>query len=231
MSREKEIEKMKSEFVSIVSHDLRSPLTSVKGYASMLLNYSERLTEDKKKEFLEIIINEIDRLVRLIKSLLDLGKIESGKFEIQKMEFDMKPFIKNVVATYRSSEEHNIKVSIPEKFPIIKGDPDQLEQVLYNLVGNAIKYSPEGGVVEIGAVVEDKKLTIYVQDQGIGIPEEEIDGVFDKFKRVRGGRKIVGTGLGLFITKNIIDAHGGTIRVESSEGKGSRFSFSLNLIE
>ena len=229
MSREKEIEKMKSEFVSIVSHDLRSPLTSVKGYASMLLNYSSRLDEEKKKEFLEIIINEIDRLVRLIKGLLDLGRIESGKFEIQNIEFAMGPLIKNVAATYRSSEEHSIKIVEPENVPPLIGDPDQLEQVLHNLVGNAIKYSPDGGEVEVGIKVDDGKLTVYVQDQGIGIPPEEIDGVFDKFQRVNSGQKIVGAGLGLFITKNIIEAHNGKIWAESEEGKGSRFCFSLNI--
>lgn len=228
MSKEKEIEKMKSEFVSIVSHDLRSPLTSVKGYASMLLHYRNRLDDEKQIEFLEIIIREIDRLVRLIKTLLDLGKIESGRFDIQKGEVDLASIINNVVITYRSSEEHNIKINIPAPLPVVIGDPDQLEQVMHNLVGNAIKYSPDGGVVEIGAIVQDKLLKVYVQDEGIGIPEEERDGIFDKFKRIKTGRKIVGAGLGLFITKNIIDAHEGTIRVESPE-KGTRFMFSLNL--
>ncbi|HPZ08266.1 MAG TPA: ATP-binding protein [Candidatus Eremiobacteraeota bacterium] len=229
MSKEKEIEKMKSEFVSIVSHDLRSPLTSVKGYASMILHYNDRLNSDKKKEFLEIIIREVERLVRLIKSLLDLAKIESGRFECQKIKFDIIPLIKNVIDTYRSSENHTINMNIPEGFPVIIGDPDQLEQVLHNLVANAIKYSPDGGEVEVGGEIEDNKAIIYVRDHGMGIPEDEVEGVFEKFHRVKTGRKIVGAGLGLFITKNIIDAHGGRIWVESSHGQGSKFVFSLNL--
>ena len=229
MSKEKEIEKMKSEFVSIVSHDLRSPLTSVKGYASMILHYNDKLTDDKKKEFLEIIIREVERLVRLIKSLLDLAKIESGRFESQKMPVEVISLIKNVMDTYRSSEIHKINMNITGDLPVIMADPDQLEQVLHNLVGNAIKYSPEGGEVEVGGYIEDNKIIIYVQDHGIGIPEEEVEGVFDKFHRVKSGHRIAGAGLGLFITKNIIDAHGGTIWVESSHGKGSKFIFSLNL--
>ncbi|OQA17890.1 MAG: Sensor histidine kinase YycG [bacterium ADurb.Bin363] len=230
-SKEKEVEQLKSDFVSYVAHELRSPLTSIKGYTSILIHHGESFCAEKKKEFFDIINNEVDRLTRLIKNLLDLSRIEAGKFDICKVEINIPALAEKVINTNKiSAIEHTMVKNFSSDFPSVYADTDQIEQSLNNLVSNSIKYSPEGGEITIGGEFDKEKVIIYVQDEGPGIPPERADKIFEKFYRITGkdGTKIVGTGLGLFITRTIINAHGGDIWVTSGPaGKGSRFYFSL----
>jgi len=230
-SREKEVEQLKSDFVSYVSHELRSPLTSIKGYTTMLIHHGSRFDDARKEEFLQIINNEIDRLARLIRNLLDLSKIESGKFDINKVKISIPVLAERVINTHKiTSAEHTLEYTFSEDFPQVYADSDQIEQALNNLVSNGIKYSPHGGKVNIGGEFTGEKVIIYVEDEGPGIAPEKADKIFEKFYRITGpgGTKIVGTGLGLFITRSIINAHGGHIWVEKkTNGQGSKFCFSL----
>jgi len=230
-SREKEVEQLKSDFVSYVSHELRSPLTSIKGYTTMLIHHRNRFDDARNEEFLQIINNEIDRLARLIRNLLDLSKIESGKFDINKVKISIPVLAERVINTHKiTSSEHTLENTFPSDFPQVYADSDQVEQALNNLVSNGIKYSPHGGKINIGGEFNGEKVVIYVEDEGPGIAPEKADKIFEKFYRITGpsGTKIVGTGLGLFITRSIINAHGGHIWVEKRQNcQGSKFCFSL----
>lgn len=232
ITKEKEIDKMKSELMSVVSHELRTPLTSIQGFTQLILEVGEGLS-DRVLEFLDIIINESDRLLHIINDFLDLSKIESGRIELTKAPFDLVGSVSNVIFTINSQlSQKNISLTtnFPNKNPIVYADPHLIGQVLVNLVGNAIKYSPPESEVTMSIEQkEDKKYWVSISDTGYGIPQEELDHIFEKFFRVRteSTSEISGTGLGLSIVKEILDQHGEEIYVESEVGKGSTFRFSL----
>jgi two-component system phosphate regulon sensor histidine kinase PhoR len=227
----KEMDQMKTDLMSMVTHEIRTPLATVRGFAQILLKGG--ISGDKSKEFLEIINRQSNRLVNLVNDFLDITRIESGRQVITKGPVDMDKLIQNAVADLKPlADEKNISLQyIPAGggLPEVFGDRNLIEQVLINLLSNAIKYSPKGAWAKVAATQHNGSVAIAVQDNGLGIPKESIPRLFEKFYRVRcdDRKDIIGTGLGLSLVKQIIDVHQGTIRVESEHGKGSTFTFTV----
>ena len=215
-----------SEVVSTVSHELRSPLTSVKGYTSLLLNRWERLTDDQKRMMLAQVHQDADRVTRLITELLDISRLETGRLVLRRQRVDVPELVDQVVEKLALTHgELECKRSFPRRFPLVYADPDKLEQVLTNLVENAAKYaSPRGMRVE-GEILDDA-VAIRVSDCGEGIPSQDLSRVFTKFFR-RDMGKPSGTGLGLWISRGLVEAHGGRLSATSELGIGSVFRFTL----
>jgi two-component system phosphate regulon sensor histidine kinase PhoR len=233
ITERKRVEEMRSDFVANVSHELRTPLTSIRGFAETLLDGA---VEDPKvaRPFLEIINTETERLSRLIDELLNLSKIEDKKTIPNWEMLDIASLINKAVTILKPKaleKEITIDVEAPETLPAFEGDADMLCQVLINLIDNSISYTQSGGEIQIKASAGSGELKVDVKDNGIGIPQESLHRVFERFYRVdkARSREQGGTGLGLSIVKHIIDAHHGTVHVESSLGLGSTFSFSLPL--
>jgi two-component system phosphate regulon sensor histidine kinase PhoR len=225
------IDKMKSSFVAMASHELRTPLTAIKGFVSTLIQ-DDSFANEERREFYMIIDQECDRLTRLINDLLNTSRIEAGEsLKPNYTRVDTKALLEKVVLIQRqSTHKHQIKLDIRSEIPMIVGDEDKLDQILTNLLNNAIKYSPNGGDVTVHATVEDDHLLIGVEDQGLGIPKDHLAKVFDKFHRVNNedNRRIYGTGLGLYLVKHLVESvHMGKIWVESEVGKGSTFLFRI----
>ncbi|WPC40758.1 ATP-binding protein [Clostridium sp. JS66] len=226
----KRLENMRTQFVANVSHELKTPLTSIKGFAETL-----RYVDDfeNKEKFLNIINDEADRLTRLINDTLTLSHIESS-IENKEEEIDVNFIIKDVCCLVKNSaEKKNIKVlTMGDKVPNLKGDNDRFKQMLINLVDNAIKYSDNNGIVKIGTKLENNNCIIWVEDKGVGISKEHIDRIFERFYRVDKARSRAqgGTGLGLAIVKHIVMALNGNIRVESEIGKGSKFILEIPIV-
>lgn len=223
----KNIERMKSAFVATVSHELRTPLTAIKGFVSTLL-MNDDFPEEDRREFYTIIDHECDRLTRLINDLLNIARIEAGEsLKPHYSEVDVRALCKKVaLIQQQASHNHQLVLNAPDEFPVIIADEDKLDQIVTNLVSNAIKYSPEGGKVTIHLKVDDDHVLIGVQDEGIGIPKEHLSKVFDRFHRVHNedNRKIYGTGLGLFLVKHLVEQiHLGKVWAESEVGVGSTF--------
>lgn len=225
------IDKMKSSFVAMASHELRTPLTAIKGFVSTLL-MDDSFSNEERREFYMIIDQECDRLTRLINDLLNTSRIEAGEsLKPNYTRVDARALLDKVVLIQRqSTHKHQIKLDVRGEIPTIIGDEDKLDQILTNLLNNAIKYSPNGGDITVHATVEDDHLLIGVEDQGLGIPKDHLAKVFDKFHRVNNedNRKIYGTGLGLYLVKHLVESvHMGKIWVESEVGKGSTFLFRI----
>lgn len=225
ITKEYEIAKMKSELVSTVSHELRTPLASVLGFTELLLN--KELKPERKTKYLQTIYNEAKRLTALINDFLDIQRMESGKQTYEKKFIDINSILKNVIELQEGhSSKHQINLSIELKETIILGDRMKIEQVFTNLLSNAIKYSPKGGNIFIRVYNNDDTISIDIQDEGLGIPEDAISKLFQQFYRVDNSdrRRIGGTGLGLAIVQEIVKAHDGVISVNSEYGKGTTFT-------
>jgi two-component system, NtrC family, sensor histidine kinase GlrK len=227
----KEVEKMKSDFFSLMSHELRTPLTSIKEGTNMFLEGVGGDVTEKQEKLLKIISEESNRLITLVNSLLDLSKTEAGMLAYNFTEVSLVPLIQkavNEVLPLAESRSITIEKSI-EELPVIRLDPERLLQVLRNLIGNALKFTPHGGAVNISARLNQGMVEVSVSDTGTGIPKEQLSMVFDKFQQVNfpGSDKSAGTGLGLAIVKHIIQKHGGTVWAESVLGRGSIFFFAL----
>lgn len=231
----KNIDKMKSSFVAMASHELRTPLTAIKGFSSTLLEGidDDLYTRDDQKEFLGIVVSECDRLRRLIDDLLNTSRIDAGEsLKPNYSEFGLKELMDKVIKVQQqSTQRHILKPAFVDPLPdTIVGDQDKLDQIITNLMNNAIKYAPNGGDVTLHAYVDGDWLQIGVEDQGMGIPADHLAKVFEKFHRVNNedNRKIYGTGLGLYLVKHLVEqVHMGTIWAESEVGKGSTFWFRI----
>jgi len=226
------IERMKTAFVSTVSHELRTPLTSIKGFISTLLQDTEGFYDaETVREFYTIIDQECDRLTRLISDLLNVSRIEAGRaLDLNPTQLVLKDIVDKVVAAQKSyTSKHEFKVDMDADIPVIVADSDKVDQILTNLTNNAVKYSPNGGTVSVIGRKVDGVVRVTVADQGMGIPKEHLSKVFDRFHRVdnRDTRKVGGTGIGLYLVKHLVEAHGGRIWVDSEVGKGSQFTFEL----
>jgi signal transduction histidine kinase len=231
-TREKELDQMKSQLLSTVSHELRTPLASIKGFATTLLRQDVEWDEASRREFLHIIDEESDRLTELISNLLDMSRIEAGELRVEAEPIDLGPIIQETAAEFQvMTGEHQFLVYQPPSLPEVMADPRRSRQVLRNLVENAVKYSPAGGVVTISAQTSRDTVLVSVADQGIGIQQKDLDHVFDRFYQVDNAstRKVGGSGLGLAICKAIVEAHHGSIWVESEPRNGSTFYFTLPL--
>lgn len=233
VTHEREIDRMKSEFVSLVSHELRTPLTSIKGYIDLILDGDAGEITEEQQEYLEIARNNADRLVALINDLLDVSRIESGKVELQRRALDMAHVIQDVASSLRpqiDAKGQHLSLIVHKPLPTILGDADRVTQILNNLLSNAYKYTPAGGSISIEAqAVADKHVRVDVRDSGIGLTPDEMGKLFTRFFRAKNKttQEVGGTGLGLTITRSLVEMHGGEITVTSTPGQGSTFSFTL----
>jgi PAS domain S-box-containing protein len=224
------IDRTKTEFLSIVSHEFRTALTGIQGFSELIRDGG--LEPDEVRSYGGYIFNDADRVNRLIGDMLDLDRMESGRMTMRTADVDINDVLAEVVSRAApSATSVEFKSDIDPRLPIVTGDRDRLIQVVSNLVNNAVKYSPEGGVVTIVSRAEGGYALMSVSDTGLGIPPDEIGHVFERFRRVRSGaaQSIPGTGLGLAIVKQIVEMHGGKIWVESAVGHGSSFHFTVPL--
>lgn len=229
ITREYEIDQMKSELVSTVSHELRTPLSSVLGFTELLL--AKELKPERQKRYIETIHKEAVRLTNLINDFLDLQRMESGRQQYNMQQLSMDELSIEIVNRFRHEQKHHVHLIDKAKYVNVNGDQERLVQVFINIIGNAIKFSPSGGDVSITLENINNMLQVSIKDQGIGIPKAEIPKLFQKFKRIdnTSRRKIGGTGLGLSISREIIKKHGGDIWIESEEGKGTTVFINLPL--
>jgi PAS domain S-box-containing protein len=235
ISAERVVEQMKSEFVSNVSRELRSPLTSIYGFAETLLRDDVLFGEEERKTFLGYIASEAGRLTAIVDRLLAVARLDSGDLQVQVSPTDVGSIVSEVVSAAKQSlvlDGHEFVLDLPPEPLAVDADREKLRQIVMDLVENAVKYSPEGGTVRVSARRRDDMVEVSVEDEGIGIPQSEQGRIFAKFYRAESGRRDLasgGTGLGLFIAKELLAAMRGRIWVRSREGEGSSFVFSLPL--
>ena len=227
-----EANRLKEELLSTLAHEMRTPLTSIKGYCTALLMDEATFDPKVQLEFLKIIDEECDMLESLVRDLLESSIIDAGllKLELQPV---LLPRLANdaIDEVARRTDRHRFLLDFPEAFPIVDADPDRISQVLRNLLDNAVKYSPGGHLVILSGELRDDEIVVSVADQGVGISPEHLNQLFERFFRVDSGlkRHVVGSGLGLPICRTIVEAHGGHIWAESKLGRGSTFYFTLPL--
>lgn len=234
VTKQREIDQLKSDFVSSVTHELRTPIIAIQHSLGILLDQTAGGLSDQQKNFLAIANRNLGRLNYLIGDILDLKKLEARKMEMRFERASIDKVIAGVCESLRAwadSKEVRLRQQSQNSFPVVMFDPDRVTQVLNNLIGNAVKFSPTGGTVtiEAGMQPDGQALELSVMDTGVGMEEEDLKKLFQKFQRVGGTEVsgISGTGLGLAISKEIVEMHGGIIWAESVKGKGSKFSFTL----
>jgi signal transduction histidine kinase len=225
------LDRLKDEFVLTASHELRSPLTSVQGFAELLMLERERMSP-KQVETVEIILDNCRHLGRLLNDLLDIARADAGRLALQREPTEVAPLVAEVVRTMRAqtdSADQTLTERIEPDLPPVDVEPGRIRQILVNLVTNAHEYSPERASVEVSARRAGNEVEITVSDNGPGIPETQLAHIFERFVRGDAGltQRVGGTGLGLAISKSLVELHGGTIRAESTVGRGSAFSFRL----
>ena len=225
----KELDKMKSDFVATITHDLRSPLTSIQGLIQLLPQVGE--LNQEQEEFTERAMKNVEHMQALISSLLDIGRIEAGvDMEMGPIHLDVliEELLRNLQGAAQD-KELTLEAILPHDLSVVEGNRTRLVQVITNLVDNAIKYTPKGGNVKVSAEEDEDQITVYVTDTGVGIPASAKPNIFDKFYRVQGAatREFEGAGLGLATVKSIVERHGGQVHVESRVGHGSTFYFTL----
>jgi signal transduction histidine kinase len=230
-SRREELDRLKDEFVLTASHELRSPLTSVQGFAELLMLDADSLTP-RQRETVEIILDNCNHLVRLLNDLLDLARSDVGRLSIRPQPTEVAPLVEDVVRTMRAQTEagnQSLSEDVPPELPPIDVEPDRIRQILVNLLTNAHEYSPEGASIGVSARAVGAEVEIDVTDDGPGIPAEQLERIFDRFTRGDAGltQRVGGTGLGLAISKSLAEAHGGGISAESTVGQGSTFRLRL----
>jgi len=234
VTREVEADRTKSEFVSVVSHELRTPMTSVKTSLSLLLAGAGGQLANSSRELLEIALRNADRLIRLVNDLLDLSRLKAGRMEFRLEPVELREAIESsadAVAAFAGTQGATIVLSPPPDAPRVQGVRDRVEQVMVNLLSNAIKFSPRGGRIDVRWWREDDAVVTQVADQGPGIPADKLQTIFEPFRQLDSSttREHGGAGLGLAISRDIVEAFGGTLSVESDGGRGSRFFVRLPL--
>ncbi|MEH7096873.1 ATP-binding protein [Neobacillus vireti] len=231
MTEERQLEKMRKDFIANVSHELRTPISMLQGYSEAIVDDIAE-TQEEKKEMARVIYDESLRMGRLVNELLDLARMEAGHIHLSVEDVDLSAFINRIIYKFQGlAKENEIQLysEVENDVSPVLFDPDRIEQVLTNLIDNAMRHTPKGGQVKVSVVLEDKGVRMEVKDSGSGIPEEDLPFVFERFYKADKARTRgrAGTGLGLAIAKNIIDAHRGTISVRSKIGRGTTFSFFL----
>ena len=226
--RRERVDMAASDLVATVSHEIRSPLTSVKGFTRTMLSKWDRFSDEQKRTMLETINEDADRVTRLLTELLDVSRIDAGRVQLHRSIIDVTGLVERVVDRARHRPEgrrRTVTATLADDVPRIHADPDKIEQIATNLLDNALKYAPEGEVaVDLRRVGDEVELT--VADHGPGIPLEQQRFIFEKFGRGRGQRR-AGTGLGLYITRGLVRAHGGQVWCESTDGDGATFHVRL----
>ena len=220
-----ELDKSRREFVADVSHELRTPLTGIKGAVETVLEYPT-LDAEIRDNFLHMAVEECDRMTRIVSDLLVLSRLDNNRTAWKVETFSANVFLDHlydVMSVEAKNREHTFTKNYPEDMPMLTGDKEKLQQVLINILSNAMKYTADGGVIEMEAHPTERGVCICVSDNGMGIPEEDLPRLFERFYHVEKARSsdAGGTGLGLAIAKEILDAHGGEIRVESTSGEGT----------
>lgn len=225
ISERRALERLQHDFLSMITHDLRNPLAAIKGYAQLMA---------RRQKFdgagMNVIIDQAERLEQLIADVLDVFLLQSGGLELECSRVDLRAIVGSSAELARGlSQGHTVTVTLPEAPLYGQWDARRLEQVLQNLLSNAIKYSPDGGAIAIQVEESESEITVAVRDQGIGIPEESVPHLFDRYYRVQSDQtsEVAGIGLGLYICKEIVEAHGGRLSVESTVGRGSTFTIAL----
>lgn len=225
---QRQMEKLHSALLSSISHDLKTPLVSITGSLTALLDNKSNLDTAQKKELLNTACGEAGRLNRIVNNILDMTKMEAGVLKIDKKPSDLRDLVGACLEQLKEKvAARDIKIEIPEDFPEVVVDFSIMLKALVNLIDNALKYSPDDSSIEIKAFRNKGLLQIAIKDYGCGIPHEDLKRVFEKFYRVERSQRVLGTGLGLCISKGIVEAHGGQITVESALGKGSTFTVQL----
>jgi PAS domain S-box-containing protein len=231
-AQRREVE-LQNTFISVISHELKTPVSIIKGYASTLARQDATFSQETLREGLTVIEEEADRLARQIQDLLDVSRVAAGGVRLDRSDFSLGILAADVVRGFaaQTAGRFEFELRIPDELPPVHADYERLRQVLSNLVSNAVKYSPDGGTIRIGARAEGDVAIAYVSDHGIGIAPEEHEQIFQRFYRVdnRLRREAQGSGLGLYLARAVIEAHGGKIWVESQLGRGARFLFTLPL--
>jgi PAS domain S-box-containing protein len=238
ITKQKELDRMKSNFVTSVSHELRTPLVAVDKSLNLILSKAAGPLTDNQQQFLVIAQRNLKRLNRLIDDLLDLSKLEAGKVELKRQSLPIDRTVVETIETldnWAKAKSVTLAKEVQEGIPPVYFDPDRITQVLSNLIGNAIKFTPQGGTITVGASLRavDRTVEVTVRDTGIGISKENIPKLFDKFYQVgeRSPVEISGTGIGLSIVKELVELHGGKIWVDSVKDKGTTFTFVLPLAQ
>lgn len=236
----KELEQTKNEFISMATHELRTPLTVIKGYLSMIMHGDAGPLTKKQENFFQRVLLSSDRLSGLVEDLLNVMRLEEKRMTFNIKLVNMSTLIKETAADFQkkaNDEKISLEIQELEEENIVRGDPDRIKQILANLIDNALKYTPDGGKVWLEVNIEKNKGQLYlittVHDNGIGIPREHLTNVFNRFQRIDNplSKQVGGTGLGLYITKSLVEQQGGKIWVSSAPHKGSRFAFSLPLVQ
>jgi len=221
------LNRLKSEFVSLVSHEFRTALVGISGFSEMIRD--EDVSLDEAKVYAGDINKDAERLNRMINDMLDLDRIEAGRLTLHHQTVDMNNLVEDAVDRARaSSARHTFTCNLAVEKPVVQADPDRIAQVLSNLLSNAIKYSPDGGDIAVTSLARDGVVEVSVHDHGVGIAPEFVDRLFSRYERYeKSASKIIGTGLGLAISRQIVEMHGGKIWVESKQGDGSDFRFTI----
>ena len=240
ITRFREEEEIKSTFTSIISHELKTPVALIKGYAQTLARPDAAWDAETARQSLQVIEEEADRLESLINNLLDVSRIQASGLRLDYADVNLERLARKVVEAYRTqTADHQLEVDFPAALPLVWGDEERLRQVLTNLVSNAIKYSPQGGLIRIGGWLEQPegaadhtRVVLYIADQGIGIPTADLPKIFDRFYRVDSSlrRSTAGAGVGVYLAKAIVEAHGGQIWAHSEPGKGTTFFIGLPVV-
>jgi PAS domain S-box-containing protein len=231
ITRLREADELKQTLLSVISHELKTPVSIIKGYAGTLAREDANWDKETLAEGLGIIEEEADRLDRLINNFLEASRLQAGGVKLRLGYVDLAGMAGNIIEKLQATTtKHTFALDFPPDFPSIQGDYERLQEVLTNLIGNAIKYSPEGGLIKLGGIIgENNTVRLYVSDEGIGISPGDQELIFERFHRVdnRLTRQTPGTGLGLFLVKAVIEAHAGRVWVESAPGQGSIFWIEL----
>jgi signal transduction histidine kinase len=226
----REAERLKSTFISVVSHELKTPVALIKGYADALSREDAHWDQDTIQNGLTVIEEEADRLTELIENLLAASKLQAEGMRLNLDDVNLPRLAQQAIERFQTqTDNHTLRAEFPANFPIIPGDVTRLRQVLDNLLSNAIKYSPDGGEILIRGSYDDESVQIAVSDPGVGLPPDQLDRVFERFYRVnnRQTQKTQGTGLGLYLADAVIKAHGGKIWASNNPNGGATFSFVL----
>jgi two-component system NtrC family sensor kinase len=226
----KKLDRIKTDFVHTVAHDLRSPLTAILGYVELIERAGT--INDLQKDFIRRVQVSVHNITSLVDDLLDLGRIESG-FDSRKEALLLDQIIQYSVDSFKKrigEKNHQLQINLPTPYPPLFGNPVQMRQMVDHLLENAIKYTPNGGTITISSVVEKNQIILRFGDSGIGVPALDLPYIFDKFYRAsNAGNEVTGTGLGLAIVKSIVENHSGRIWIDSTPGKGTTFTIVLPL--
>lgn len=230
ITRFREADALKDIFISIISHELKTPVALIKGYAGTLRREDADWDPRTVRESATIIEEEADRLTALIDNLLDASRLQAGGLKLNLGEAAVDAIARRLIELFRTqTDRHRLAADFPPDFPVVQADSARIEQLLSNLIGNALKYSPDGGAIRVSGRAFSDRIEVSVSDEGIGIPIEEQSRIFERFHRVDDAmsRRTQGSGLGLYIAKAIVEAHGGSIRIDSTPGRGATFTFTL----